>query len=196
MTQQQESNLKDIKTARSAKTKRVTKKSRIIEAFEAGERDVLKLAREVETTPSYVAQVLQSQEGGAELPAYFDLYTSTSRAMNVYAPKFRGKMRFKDEPSARRSVDVINRAYEAFEEERDRAGQHHAMALALTMMNRAWTSGKIDEAAHFARWFERTIRPLTRRDASTPQRSERAERPANSDRERDEPPQDTGSYEA
>ena len=135
----------DIATAAA-----LTKKARILQAFDGGEQD---------------------------LPGYYDLYTSTARAMNAYAPKFRGKMRFKDAPSARRSVEVIERAYQDFEAERDRAGQHHAMALALTMMNRAWASGKFEEAAHFARWFEEKIAPLTRRQRPVPG--------ANTDQERE-----------
>lgn len=164
-------------------TARATKKARILEAFDGGEQDIDKLATLVDSTPSYVAQVIQARRGHDDLPGYYDLYTSTARSMNVYASRFRGKMRFKDEPSARRSVRVIDRAYRSFEEERDRAGQHHAMALALTMMNRAWASGKLEEAAHFARWFESRIAPLTRRHDPTAPANNDVEQPAHDPRE-------------
>ena len=151
-----------MKKAEETKTKRVTKKSRILAMYEQWERDVKKMASEVESTTSYVASVLQSK-GSDVLPAYFDLYTSTGKVMNVYGTHFRGKMRFKDVPAAKRSVEVLQDAYTRFREERDWAGQHHTLGLALMMSHRALFGRKAEEAAVYRNWL---LKKLAKMDAS------------------------------
>jgi hypothetical protein len=85
--------------------------------------------------------------------SYFDLYTSTSHPMNVYSKFFAGKLGFRDEAVARQSVEVIDRAHRQFELAGDRAGQHHALVMALTMFDRARFTGKLREAALFRDWL-------------------------------------------
>ena len=155
-----------------------TKKERILERFEQGITDVAKLADDADTTTSYVANVLQNKGGGegtSALPAYFDLYTSTAKSMNVYARRFRGKMRFRDVEAATRSVRTLETAWVEFERERDRAGQHHAMVLAMIMANRARFSGKAAESAVFAEWL------VSKLALPHPASEEQATRAANSD---------------
>ena len=61
--------------------------------------------------------------------------------MNVYSKFFAGQLGFKDVEAARRSVELIDRLYRQFELAADRAGQHHALLMALTMFDRArWTN--------------------------------------------------------
>ena len=102
------------------------------------------------TRPSYVASVLQ--EAGL-VDDYFDLYTSTAHPMNVYSRYFAGKLGFKDVATARRSVALIDRLHGQFALARDRAGQHHALLMALTMFNRARWTGKDDEAEVYRAWL-------------------------------------------
>ena len=73
--------------------------------------------------------------------------------MNVYSKYFAGKLGFKDVETAERSVDTIDRLYRQFGLARDRAGQHHALLMALTMYDRARWTGKRDEAEPFRRWL-------------------------------------------
>ena len=100
--------------------------------------------------PSYVGSILQ--ESGL-ISSYFDLYTSTAHPMNVYSKFFANKLGFKDEETASASVDLINRLYEQFELAGDRAGQHHALGMALTMFDRARWTGKGREAEIFRQWL-------------------------------------------
>ena len=90
---------------------------------------------------------------------YFDLYTSTSHPMNVYSKFFAGKLGFKDVETARRSVAVIDRVHRQFEVAQDRAGQHHALVMALTMYNRARWTGKEDEADVYRAWLAEQLEP-------------------------------------
>jgi hypothetical protein len=92
------------------------------------------------------------QEAGLE-SGYFDLYTSTARPMNVYSKFFANKLGFKDEAAARESVELIDKFYRQFEFAQDRAGQHHALTMALTMFDRARWTGKGVEAAIFRDWL-------------------------------------------
>ena len=133
---------------------KVSIKDQIIELYKAGITDVSDLAMMTGSKPSYIGTVLQD----AKLEDYyFDLYTSTSKSMNAYSKFFRGKMRYKDVDAAHRSVRVLDRMYEQFDRMRDRAGQHHAMMLGMTMANRARWSGKHAEAMVFQRWLSRCL---------------------------------------
>jgi hypothetical protein len=127
-----------------------TKRARALAAWEAGERDVARIAREVESRPSYVARVLQD---AGKLTGYFDLYSRTGTAVNVYGERFAGVLAFRDAEAARASVERIDRLYHEFEAAGDRAGQHHAQVVALTGRNRARWADKPDAAAVFNEWL-------------------------------------------
>ena len=73
--------------------------------------------------------------------------------MNVYSKFFAGKLGFKDEASARESLGLIDALYRQFGLAGDRAGQHHALLMALTMFDRARWTGKEREADVFRRWL-------------------------------------------
>jgi hypothetical protein len=73
--------------------------------------------------------------------------------MNVYSKEFRGKLGFKDVLTAKRSVRELERAYRKFSGRQDRAGQHHALEMALTMLDRARWTGKLEEAEVYRRWL-------------------------------------------
>ena len=127
-----------------------TKKDQILALAAAGVSDVADIALMTQTRPSYVGTVLQ--DAGRQ-PAYFDLYTSTNRPMNAYSKFFAGQLGFKDLDAARRSVELIDRLYRQFELAADRAGQHHALLMALTMFDRARWTNKAAEAEVFRRWL-------------------------------------------
>lgn len=129
---------------------RVNKKDQILALFMSGIGEVADLAMITGSRPSYVGSILQ--EAGLK-PGYFDLYTSTSHSMNVYSKFFGGKLGFKDEETARASLELIERLYRQFEFAGDRAGQHHALTMALTMYNRARWTGKGSEADIFRQWL-------------------------------------------
>lgn len=128
----------------------VTKKEQIIALFFSGVQAVDDLAMLTDARPSYVASVLQ--EAGLA-SGYFDLYTSTSNPMNVYSRFFAGKLGFKDVETARQSVAHIDRMHRQFERTGDRAGQHHALMMAMVMFNRARWTGKEAEAEVFQAWL-------------------------------------------
>jgi hypothetical protein len=100
--------------------------------------------------PSDVAAVLQEAE---LLSGYFDLYTTSAHPMNVYSKFFAKRLGYKDEEAARRSVELIDNYYRQFELAGDRAGQHHALLMALTMFDRARWTNKEREAGIFRRWL-------------------------------------------
>lgn len=127
-----------------------TKKEQILSLYLSGMRDVQDLAMLTGASASYVGSILQDAGLKAE---YFDLYTSTSHPMNVYSKFFAGKLGFKDEETARESVDLIDRLHRQFATARDRAGQHHALLMALIMFNRARWTDKPDEAEVFRQWL-------------------------------------------
>lgn len=127
-----------------------TTKEQILGLYLTGIRDVEDLAMLTGARPSYVGSVLQ--EAGLR-EDYFDLYTSTSHPMNVYSKFFAGELGFKDVETARESVAHIDRLYRQFELAGDRAGQHHALLMALTMFNRARWTDKIDEAEVYRHWL-------------------------------------------
>jgi hypothetical protein len=134
--------------------KRVSKKDQIISLFTSGIGNVEDIAMITHSRTSYVASVLQ---GAGLIKGYFDLYTTTSHPMNVYSRFFAGKLGFRDEETARVSVELIDRLYRQFELASDRAGQHHALMMAMTMFNRARWTGKEREAGVFRRWLVERI---------------------------------------
>ena len=140
-------------TAEQEKPKRSARPSRkdqIISLFVSGMGEVEDIAMITGARPSYVGSVLQ--EAGLS-SGYFDLYTSTAQPMNVYSKFYAGKLGFKDEESARQSVELIDRTHRQFDLAGDRAGQHHALVMALTMFDRARWTGKAREAEIFGEWL-------------------------------------------
>jgi hypothetical protein len=132
------------------KTRRVSKKDQILALFMSGINEVEDLAMITGSRPSYVGSILQ--ESGL-MKGYFDLYTSTAHPMNVYSKFFANKLGFRDMEAARESIEVIDRLYRQFEFAKDRAGQHHALSMALTMFDRARWTGKGEEADIFRHWL-------------------------------------------
>ena len=127
-----------------------SRKEQIISLALSGMGEVEDIAVITGARPSYVASVLQE----AELQTgYFDLYTSTSQPQNIYSKFFAGKLGFKDPETAAESVALIDRLYRQFEFAGDRAGQHHALSMALTMFDRARWTGKGREAEVFLNWL-------------------------------------------
>ena len=129
---------------------RVSRKDQILSLYMSGITEVEDLAMITGGRPSYVGSVLQ--ESGQK-SGYFDLYTSTSHPMNVYSKFFANRLGFKDEAAARESVEAIDLLYRQFELAGDRAGQHHALLMALTMYDRARWTGKAAEANIFRAWL-------------------------------------------
>jgi hypothetical protein len=129
---------------------RPSRKDQIVSLFMSGMGEVEDIAIITGARPSYVGSVLQ--EAGL-LQGYFDLYTSTSHPMNVYSKFFAGKLGFRDPETARESVSLVDRLYRQFELAGDRAGQHHALMMALTMFDRARWTGKVEEAGIFLGWL-------------------------------------------
>lgn len=140
-------------------TEGVSKKDQIISLFLSGMTEVEDLATVTNSRPSYVGSVLQ--EAGLTRD-YFDLYTSSRHPMNVYSKFFSGKLGFRDEETAQQSVGFIDRMHRRFETGGDRAGQHHALVMALTMFDRARWTGKTREAEVFRNWL------LDRLDEASP----------------------------
>jgi hypothetical protein len=73
--------------------------------------------------------------------------------MNVYSKFFAKRLGYKDEEAARQSVEIIDNYYRQFALAGDRAGQHHALLMALTMFDRARWTNKEREADIFRRWL-------------------------------------------
>ena len=140
----------DTNEARSRRASKVSKKDQIISLYVSGMSEVEDLAIITGSRPSYVGSVLQ--EAGL-ISSYFDLYTSTAHPMNVYSKFFANKLGFKDEQAALSSVERIDLLYSQFEFAGDRAGQHHALMMALVMFDRARWTGKGREAEVFRRWL-------------------------------------------
>jgi hypothetical protein len=127
-----------------------SRKDQIISLFLSGMGEIEDIAVITGARPSYVSTVLQ--EAGLH-SGYFDLYTSTSLPQNIYSKFFAGKLGFKDVETASESVGLIERLYRQFEFAGDRAGQHHALSMALTMFDRARWTGKGREAEVFLNWL-------------------------------------------
>jgi hypothetical protein len=134
----------------ASQARRVSKKDQILSLYTSGIGSVEDLAMITGARPSYVASVLQAS---GLLAGYFDLYTTTAQPMNVYSKFFAGKLGFKDEEAARHSVELIDRLYRQFALSGDRAGQHHALMMALVMFDRARWTGKEREADIFRGWL-------------------------------------------
>ena len=129
---------------------KVSRKDQIIALYLSGMNEIEDLAIITGARPSYVGSTLQ--ESGL-VKGYFDLYTSTAHPMNVYSKFFANKLGFKDEETARESVELIDKLYRQFEYAQDRAGQHHALSMALVMFDRARWTGKGREADIFRQWM-------------------------------------------
>src|SRR4051812_33897676 len=129
---------------------RVSRKDQILALYLSGMTEIEDLAIITGARPSYVGSVLQ--ESGL-VKGYFDLYTSSAHPMNVYSKFFANKLGFKDEEKARQSVGTIDQLYRQFELAGDRAGQHHALQMALVMFDRARWTGKGREADIFRQWM-------------------------------------------
>jgi len=134
--------------------RKVSKKDQVLSLYAAGITEVEDLAMITQARPSYVASVLQASE---HLPTYFDLYTTSAQPMNVYSKFFARKLGYKDEETARHSVELIDHFYRQFELAGDRAGQHHALLMALTMFDRARWTNKPREADIFRQWLSERL---------------------------------------
>ena len=141
---------KEKNTGSERRSSRVSRKDQILALYLSGMNEIEDLAIITGARPSYVGSVLQ--ESGL-VKGYFDLYTSTAHPMNVYSKFFANKLGFKDEETADESVDLIDRLYRQFEYAQDRAGQHHALSMALVMFDRARWTGKGREADIFRQWM-------------------------------------------
>ncbi|MCA1625062.1 MAG: hypothetical protein LC778_14925 [Acidobacteria bacterium] len=127
-----------------------SKKDMILSLFNSGMTEIETIAAISGAKPSYVGSVLQ-REG--LINNYFDLYTSTAHPMNIYSKHFQGKLGFKDVMTAHRSVRNLEESYRYFANNQDRAGQHHTLEMALTMLDRARWTGKLEEAEVYRRWL-------------------------------------------
>ena len=127
-----------------------SKKDMIISLFTSGISAVETIAAISGARPSYVGSVLQKE---GLIDNYYDLYTSTAYPMNVYSKHFQGKLGFKDVEGAKRGVDSLENTYQYFNRIKDRAGQHHALEMGLTMLDRARWTGKLAEAEIYRRWL-------------------------------------------
>lgn len=142
--------MKNIGSSEIIGSEKKSKKALILEAWNAGERNLRSISKAVETKPSYVASVLQAE---GHLQGYHDLYTASGNAMNIYDSIFAGRLGYRDVETAERGVALIDRAYRELDALSDRAGQHHCMVAALTMCNRARFSGKLNEGHVYRRWL-------------------------------------------
>lgn len=135
-----------------------SKKEMILSLYNSGTTDIEAIAAVTGAKPSYIGSVLH-REG--LIDNYFDLYTSTAYPMNVYSKYFLGKLGFRNVFAARQSVRHLEEIYRKFEENQDRAGQHHALEMALMMLDRARWTGKLEEAEIYRRWLVGKLnRPL------------------------------------
>lgn len=131
-----------------------SKKDMILSLFETGIKEIETISAISGAKPSYVGSVLQKE---GLIDNYFDLYTSTAHPMNIYSKHFKGKLGFKDVTAAERSVKVLDGAYRYFDNQQDRAGQHHTLEMALTMLDRARWTGKLEEAEVYRQWLVRKL---------------------------------------
>ena len=139
-----------------------SRKDQIISLFLSGMGEVEDIAVITGARPSYVGSVLRD---AGLMTGYFDLYTSTTHPQNIYSKFFAGKLGFKDVETARQSVETIDRLYRQFELAGDRAGQHHALSMALTMFDRARWTAKGEEAEVFRSWLRARLDEAVLSDA-------------------------------
>ena len=136
-----------------------SKKDMILSLYNSGTTEIEAIAAVSGAKPSYVGSVLHQ---AGLIDNYFDLYTSTNYPMNIYSKHFRGKLGFKDVLTAQRSIRNLEQSYRYFANNQDRAGQHHALEMALTMLDRARWTGKLEEAEIYRRWLVGKLnQPLT-----------------------------------
>lgn len=156
MTTNMTKNLFEIKEPETIKSK----KDMILSLFNSGTEEIEAISAISGAKPSYVGSVLQQ---AGLIDNYFDLYTSTAHPMNIYSKHFLGKLGFKDEATAKRSVKNLEQSYNYFANQKDRAGQHHTLEMALTMLDRARWTGKLEEAEIYRRWLiGKLSAPLTK----------------------------------
>lgn len=137
-----------------------SKKDMILSMYKSGTTEIEAIAAVSGAKPSYVGSVLHQ---AGLIDNYFDLYTSTNYPMNIYSKHFRGKLGFKDVLTAQRSIRNLEQSYRYFANNQDRAGQHHTLEMALTMLDRARWTGKLEEAEIYRRWLVGKLdQPLTR----------------------------------
>lgn len=141
---------KNLEIQKSKPRRGPTKKSSILEIWEHGTHDIWLIAKGLQTKPSYVASVLQ---GAGLIHGYFDLYITPDIPVNIYSERMQDRLGFRTLPIANRSIRYIDLLFKKFEEQKDRAGQHHCLVAALTMYNRARSCGKITEGEVFRRWL-------------------------------------------
>lgn len=152
-----------------------SKKEMILSLYSSGTTEVEAIAAISGAKPSYVGSVLHQ---AGLIDNYFDLYTSTNYPMNIYSKHFRGKLGFKDVLTAQRSVRNLEQSYRYFANQQDRAGQHHTLEMALTMLDRARWTGKLEEAEIYRRWLVGKLnQPLVDNVKSMEMRKETADAP-------------------
>lgn len=157
-----------------------SKKEMILSLYNSGTTEIEAIAAISSAKPSYVGTVLHQ---AGLIDNYFDLYTSTNYPMNIYSKHFRGKLGFKDVLTAQRSVRNLEEAYRYFANNQDRAGQHHALDMALTMLDRARWTGKLEEAEIYRRWLVGKLnqplvtpaKPVAVQSENQPERTEKAQ---------------------
>ncbi len=156
MTKNMNGNLFEVKEQEQIRSK----KDMILSLYNSGTSEIETISAISGAKPSYVGSVLQQ---AGLIDNYFDLYTSTALPMNVYSKHFLGKLGFKNVETARRSVRNLEQSYNYFANQQDRAGQHHTLEMALTMLDRARWTGKLEEAEIYRRWLVGKLSaPLTR----------------------------------
>jgi hypothetical protein len=150
-----------------------SKKDMILSLYNSGTTEVEAIAAISGAKPSYVGSVLHQ---AGLINNYFDLYTSTNYPMNIYSKHFRGKLGFRDVLTAQRSVRNLEESYRYFANQQDRAGQHHTLEMALTMLDRARWTGKLEEAEIYRRWLVGKLsQPLIGNVKSMEARNEKSE---------------------
>lgn len=150
-----------------------SKKDTILSLYNSGTTEIEAIAAVSGAKPSYVGSVLHQ---AGLIDNYFDLYTSTNYPMNIYSKHFRGKLGFKNVFTAQKSVRSLEESYRYFANQQDRAGQHHTLEMALTMLDRARWTGKLEEAEVYRQWLVGKLsQPLINNVKSMQAISERAE---------------------
>lgn len=132
----------------------MSKKEKIIKLYENNVKNIAQIAALTSAKPSYVAQVLQEKK---LIHHYHDLYSHVGEDSNIYSPIFKDVLSFKNKESSKESIKEIDLLYNQFKKDKDPAGQHEAMSVALVGFNRAKFSNKIEEADIFKRWIKEKL---------------------------------------